>query len=56
MVLNALKALANTFGLGTKFEIWSQESWTTVYQQLTESFEETVNAVALLENPDGNDE
>lgn len=40
-------------GLGSKFEIWSQESWNAIHDQLTESFEDTLNAVAALENPDG---
>ena len=39
-------------GLGTKFEIWSQESWNVVYEQLTDSFEDTMSAVASLESLD----
>lgn len=36
-------------GLGAKFEIWSQDAWNELYAQLTESFEETMEAVAALE-------
>ncbi len=36
-------------GLGAKFEIWSSESWNTIHTQLTDSFEETMAAVAALE-------
>lgn len=36
-------------GLGEKFEIWSAESWSTVYDQLTDSFEDTMSLVAALE-------
>jgi MraZ protein len=43
-------------GLGEKFEIWSQESWTSIYEDLSESFEDTMNAVAGLELQLGEDE
>ena len=33
-------------GLGDKFEIWAQDQWAAVYTELTETFEETLNAVA----------
>jgi MraZ protein len=36
-------------GLGAKFEIWSQNSWQFIYEQLTENFEETLSAVASLD-------
>lgn len=39
-------------GLGSKFEIWSQEAWTGVYEQLAQSFDSTVAAVAALEAPE----
>lgn len=42
-------------GLGAKFEIWSAESWSSIYEQLTDSFEETMDAVAALETGDGGD-
>ena len=42
-------------GLGAKFEIWSQASWQSIYEQLTENFEETLNAVASLDEPKGGD-
>lgn len=40
-------------GLGTKFEIWSAETWSSIYEELTDSFEETMSAVAALEGGDG---
>jgi MraZ protein len=43
-------------GMGSKFEIWSQESWNAIHEQLTESFEETMNAVAALEQALGDEE
>jgi MraZ protein len=43
-------------GMGSKFEIWSQESWNAIHEQLTESFEDTMNAVAALEQGSGDDE
>jgi MraZ protein len=36
-------------GLGEKFEIWSEDSWSSIHTQLSESFEETMSAVAALE-------
>jgi MraZ protein len=43
-------------GMGMKFEIWSEENWNSIYQHLTESFEDTMNAVANLESSDGDDQ
>lgn len=43
-------------GLGTKFEIWSQDSWNAIHEQLSESFEDTMNAVAALESEMGGEE
>lgn len=40
-------------GLGSKFEIWSLGSWSSIYGELTDSFEETLNAVASLESEGG---
>lgn len=40
-------------GLGNKFEIWSQVNWQVIYDQLTENFEDTLQAVASL---DGDEE
>jgi MraZ protein len=46
-----LESAAVLVGLGEKFEIWSQANWTSVYEQLTENFEDTMSAVAALEEP-----
>lgn len=40
-------------GLGNKFEIWSHSNWKVIYDQLTDNFEETLQAVASL---DGDEE
>lgn len=37
-------------GLGAKFEIWSLDAWNEIYEDLTESFEETMNAIASLDD------
>lgn len=47
---SSLETQAVLVGLGNKFEVWSQESWSAVYDQLTETFEDTVAAVAALES------
>lgn len=39
-------------GLGDKIEIWSQRSWSTVFEELSESFEDTLAAVASLDEGD----
>ena len=44
-----LESQAVLVGLGGKFEIWSQDSWNSVYEQLTDSFEDTVSEVAKLD-------
>lgn len=49
-----LESQAVLVGLGAKFEIWSLDAWNEIYEDLTENFEETLNAVAALE--DGDDE
>jgi MraZ protein len=36
-------------GLGNKFEIWSEPTWNSLYEDLTENFEATLEAVAELE-------
>jgi MraZ protein len=36
-------------GLGNKFEIWSDKTWNSLYEDLTENFEQTLEAVAQLE-------
>ncbi len=36
-------------GLGNKFEIWSEKTWNSLYEDLTENFEQTLEAVAALE-------
>lgn len=36
-------------GLGGKFEVWSLETWSEIYSDLTENFEATLAAVASLE-------
>ncbi len=36
-------------GMGDKFEIWSQDSWTSIYESLTDSFENTMSAIAELD-------
>jgi len=43
-------------GLGTKFEIWSLDAWSAVYDQLAQSFDDTVAAVAALEELELGDE
>lgn len=43
-------------GLGNKFEIWAQDTWNSVYENLTDSFEETVASVAALESDSGDAE
>ncbi len=37
-------------GLGNKFEIWAEDTWKSIYEDLTENFEETLAAVALLDS------
>lgn len=37
-------------GLGNKFEIWSHANWKVIYDQLTDNFEETLQAVASLDD------
>lgn len=37
-------------GLGNKFEIWAEDTWKSIYEDLTENFEETLAAVAGLES------
>lgn len=46
---SSLESIAVFVGLGNKFEIWAQDAWNSVYDQLTNSFEETVAAVAALD-------
>lgn len=36
-------------GLGNKFEIWAEATWNSLYEDLTENFEKTLEAVAQLE-------
>lgn len=36
-------------GLGNKFEIWAEPTWNSLYEDLTENFEATLEAVAELE-------
>jgi MraZ protein len=45
-----LESQAVLVGLGSKFEIWSQESWNQIYNNLTESFEATMDAVSRLDD------
>ena len=45
----SLEGQAVLVGLGNKFEIWSQEAWDGIYAHLTEDFEATMNAVAMME-------
>jgi DNA-binding transcriptional regulator/RsmH inhibitor MraZ len=35
--------------MGSKFEIWAQDTWNQIYNNLTESFEATMDAVARLD-------
>lgn len=44
-----LESQAVLVGLGDKFEIWSLENWSAIYDQLTENFEDTLSAVASLD-------
>ena len=37
-------------GLGNKFEIWSHANWQVIYDQLTDNFEDTLQAVAGLDD------
>lgn len=41
-------------GLGSKFEIWSHGNWQVIYDQLTDNFEETLQAVASLDDEPNN--
>lgn len=36
-------------GMGSKFEIWSQPVWDSLYEDLTENFEDVLSAVADLD-------
>jgi MraZ protein len=40
-------------GLGNKFEIWAESTWNSLYEDLTENFESTLEAVAALETSVG---
>ncbi len=40
-------------GLGNKFEIWAESTWNSLYEDLTENFEATLEAVAELETKVG---
>jgi MraZ protein len=46
----SLEGEAVLVGLGGKFEIWAQPSWSAVYEQLSDGFEATLNAVAEIES------
>ncbi len=46
---SGLEAEAVLVGLGNKFEIWAEQAWKSVYDQLAQSFEDTVSAVAALD-------
>lgn len=46
----ALETQAVLVGLGSKFEIWAQDTWSQIYSNLTESFEATMDAVARLDS------
>jgi MraZ protein len=52
----SLEASVILVGLGEKFEIWSEAAWNSIYDQLTESFEDTLNVVAGLDVPGGDGE
>jgi MraZ protein len=52
----SLESQAVLVGLGAKFEIWSLENWNQIYNNLTESFEATMDAVARLDNEDDDSE
>ena len=45
----ALEGPVVLVGLGNKFEIWSEKTWNSLYEDLTENFEQTLEAVAALE-------
>jgi MraZ protein len=45
-----LETQAVLVGLGSKFEIWAQDTWSQIYSNLTESFEATMDAVARLDS------
>jgi MraZ protein len=51
----ALDSHAIVVGMGEKFEIWSEQSWSGIFSNLTENFEATMSAVADLqrESEDG---
>lgn len=51
----SLEAQAVLVGMGPKFEIWSQDTWNQIYENLTESFEATLDAVAKLDDGDPDD-
>ncbi|MCM2282669.1 MAG: division/cell wall cluster transcriptional repressor MraZ [Bdellovibrionaceae bacterium] len=45
----ALESQIVVVGLGAKFEIWAENSWRTIFENLSENFEDTMSAVAHLE-------
>jgi MraZ protein len=54
-----LETQAVLVGMGAKFEIWAQDVWDKIYDNLTDSFEATMDAVARLEEhslDDGRDD
>ncbi len=51
----ALDSHAIVVGIGEKFEIWSEQSWSGIFTNLTESFEATMSAVADLQRQNSED-
>ena len=49
---SGLESQAVLIGMGAKFEIWSLETWNAIYEQLADSFEDTMAAVARLDEDD----
>jgi MraZ protein len=45
-----LETTAQLVGMGQKFEIWSELEWSKLYQGLAENFEQTLSAIAELDD------
>jgi len=45
-----LKSEVFLVGMGEKLEIWQADKWNSLHQNLADSFEQTMSAVANLEN------
>lgn len=50
-----LEAQVALVGMGSKFEVWAQSTWEELHEELSEAFEETMSAVASLEEMNSED-